>query len=138
MQASFKCHKVKRIDKEGKESLRKLASSVTLARVTSSVTHESWVADAPSMEPACRPSQTRDPIVVRRAEPARYRSRPAREMRRTRHRPKRKAMSLTERTSDGAMGGKSGSSGIDVGDHTGLNRSFSLQGNGCGRSLTVC
>jgi hypothetical protein len=25
-----------------------------------------------------------------------------------------------------------------VGDHTGLNRSFSLQGNGCGRSLTVC
>ena len=28
-------------------------------------------------------------------------------------------------------------SGIDVGDHTGLNRSFSVQGKGCGRSLTV-
>ncbi len=32
---------------------------------------------------------------------------------------------------------KWGSSGIDVGDHTGLNRSFSVQGKGCGRSLTV-
>ncbi len=32
---------------------------------------------------------------------------------------------------------KKGSSGIDVGDHTGLNRSFSVQGKGCGRSLTV-
>ena len=31
-----------------------------------------------------------------------------------------------------------GSSGIDVGDHTGLNRGFSLRGNGCGLSLTVC
>jgi len=37
-----------------------------------------------------------------------------------------------------AAGEEWGSSGIDVGDHTGLNRSFSLQGNGCGRSLTVC